>query len=213
MLFKILDENANPPATVELVLSAPPPIGAGPREIVKRLAALLDDRKTALMAEKGLLVDDKTDIEQVTKNLAGIRSRLDILGGRISRQRDLVLKSFIADQRTAHAAATDAVATALNAWREARESWRESCLENFPKPAAEKIASDAKLMPRRLHDSKLRYDESRTFALEAARILQSVDAEFRAKNVATPGLNGFPRAFSHAELLTNAGAFIPELRD
>jgi hypothetical protein len=213
MNFRILDENATPPATLELVLSAPPAIGAGTREIVKRLTALLDDRKNAQQAEAGLLVDDKSDLDTVTKNLTNTRCKLDITNARISRLRDTALASFVADQRQAYVAASVAVATALNSWRSERESWRESCLENFPKPAAEKIASDAKLMPRRLHDSKLRYDESRTFALEAARILQSVDAEFRAKNVATPGLNGFPRAFSHAELLTNAGAFIPELRD
>jgi hypothetical protein len=127
--------------------------------------------------------------------------------------RDTALASFVADQRQAYVAASVAVATALNFWRAERESWREACLENFPKPAAEKIASDAKLMPRKLHDSKMRYDESRSFCAEVTRVLRSVDSAFRAENVATPGLNGFPRAFSHAELLTNAGAFIPELRD
>ena len=213
MIFKILDENAPAGITTELVLSAPPPIGAGTRELVKRLEALLTDRKNAQQAEAGLLVDDKTDIEQCTKNLAAARCKIDITNARISRLRDTALASFVADQRQAHAAATDAVGKSLNEWRGERQSWREACIENFPKSAAEKIASDAKLMPRKLHDSKMRYDESRTFALEAARIMRAVDDVYRRINVATPGLNGFPRAFSHAELLTNAGAFIPELRD
>jgi hypothetical protein len=128
--------------------------------------------------------------------------------------RDTALASFVADQRQAYVAATDAVGKSLNEWREVRESWRQSCYENFrEKASAERVIQDSTLHPRPLRESRMRYDEARMFAIESARVLRAVDDAFRAKNVATPGVNGFPRAFSHAELLTNAGAFIPELRD